>query len=235
MEHNLIDEYVEKHFIGKKFDEKLNQEMSLYFQKRKFSILGYLPRPGTIAMVHTLDESGCIKEVGASEPFDIINNNFGKWLAAMHSPISNISNDPNHQIGSPGNLPIDITNTGRTKYFYNSIPNDYLNSGGGVTQAQIGSGLTVPALSDFDTETPFIGGPEAAKTLITGTGAYAPSAGQVTLAFSIGAVTQNGTINEVALFHDWLNNDFMISHDAVSPAVNFIIGETIFVQYFFQL
>ncbi len=72
----MKDQYLQEQFIGKTFNDKLREELADYFAERKFSVLGFLPRPGVIAMVHTLDD-GALKKVGASDPFDIINSNYG--------------------------------------------------------------------------------------------------------------------------------------------------------------
>jgi len=225
-------DYLQEQFIGKTFTKKLNEEMNQYFCKRKFESLGFLPRPGAIAMIHTLKD-GMIKNIGASAPGDIINDNFGKWLAAMHVAPNNTPNNPINRIGN-GDNPVKTDGTnGSTIYFYNNEVSTYLN--GAIAKTQIGQGLTAAAVDDFAIETPFVGGPEANITNIIGTGAYNPSSGQVSLAFSIGPTIQVGTISEAALFHSWNGINYMISHDNINPTIPFAIGETIFVQYFFQL
>lgn len=232
MEYNLS--YIEEEFIGKTFNENLNEKIQDYLCERKFSALGYVPRPGAIAMVHTLDESGGIKELGGSIPGDIINNNFGKWLAAMHAPVNGGANNPLNEIG-PGQPPVNISgNPIVGSYFYNTSNSSYTGFTSGFSQIQIGQGLTAPLITDFDTETPFVGGPEANLTTISA-GAYNPSAARVTTGVNIGPTTQAGNVSEVSYFHNWRSGGlFMISHDAVG-SVPFILGETIFVQYLWQL
>ncbi len=227
----MTDQYLQEEFIGKTFSDKLNNEMADYFSERKFTILGYLPRPGAIAMVHILDD-GAIKEVGASDPFDIINSNYGRFLAGMHSPLSNSFNNPLQAING-------LRNTGGgtgTTYYYNQGSNNaYNNTGNGFTQIQIGSGLTPPTINDFDIETAFPNAPESNKTT-TPIGGYAPSIGRVTANVNIGPTVATGTINEMAIFMQMRGTGLcMLSHDTISPGVAFGIGETIFCTYFFQL
>lgn len=234
------DTYLQEQFIGKSFNDKLNEEMADYFGERKFSVLGFLPRPGAIAMVHTLDQ-GEIKQVGASEPFDIINNNFGKWLAAVFSVPTTAINSTLAQIGF-GNPPHDITDSSsHTFYMYNDQRRQFNGFNLSNTFIQIGSGSTAPDTDDFNIETAFPSAPESARTL-TGAGAYNPTAGRVAVGVNIGPVTDAGTINEIALFQNWyteipstVTRTFLLSHDAISPALTFVGGETIFAQYFFQL
>jgi len=228
----MTDTYLQEQFIGKTFNEKLNEEIADYLCERKFTILGYLPRPGAIAMVHTLDD-GAIKSLGGSDPYDIINDNFGKWLAAMNSVVTGSFNNANALIAPS----FDITNTLRsTTYYYNTGTNAYNGDNDGVSLLQIGSGVTPPLVSDFNIETPFVGGPEALRTTVTGSGAFNPTASRISVGTNIGAVTQAGTINELCWFMTWkAAGTMLMSHDAISPGVAFIIGETIFTQYFFQI
>lgn len=228
-------DYLNEQFIGKTFNDKLNDEIIDYLQERKFTALGYLPRPGAIAMVHILDDAGCIKELGGSLPGDIINNNFGKWLAAMHTTENSGVNNALNEIG-PGDPPINILGVAQaSRFFYNDGNNSHTGFTAGESYIQIGSGNTAPLVSDFAIETPFVGGPEGTQVILSSGSSYSPGAARVLAGVNIGAVTQNGTINEVAIFQDWrFSNLMMMSHDAVG-AIPFLIGETIFVQYIYQL
>ncbi len=232
-----MDKYLQEQFIGKTFTEKLNDEMADYFSERKFSVLGYLPRPGAIAMVHTL-EDGAIKALGASDPFDIINNNFGKWLAAMHAPVTNGGSFG--EIGG-GVDPLDITNTTRGGiFFYSTDARAYQGLSAGQSQIQIGSGSTTPTVSDFDIETAFSSGPESVRQTLVVNSGYASGIGRVASGVNIGPTVNAGTVNELAIFMVWLqfgtgNFTFILSHDAISPGVAFTPAQTIFAQYFFQL
>ncbi len=231
-------DYLQEQFIGKTFNDKLNTEIADYLTQRKFEVLGFIPRPGAIAMVHTVDESGGIKALGGSDPFDIINDNFGKWLAGMCAPLFSGLNPPGALIGQ-GNPPLDIGAVARTIYYYNQSGADGWNaSSAGVSFIQIGSGLTAPDVADTNIETAFPSAPESLRTTVIGSGAYAPSIGRVSTGTNIGPVTDAGTINELCLFTNMRGSGthtFLMSHDAINPAVPFIIGETIFAQYFFQI
>lgn len=238
----MDDSFLKQEVIGKTFDEKLNNSIADYFTKRKFTELGYVPRPGAIGVVHTL-EDGMVKAIGGSEPHDIINDNFGKWLGAFWAVPSTAFSDGRVAVGQ-GNQPVPISGSplpGGTQTVYGSQNGGNSWSGqGGLSRMQIGQGVTAPTVSDFDVETPFVGGAESLRTLLIGTSAYAPSIARVASACSIGPTLGGGTITELCLFTDMstrfpTNFTFLFSHDAIAPSVPFVGGETIFAQYFWQL
>jgi hypothetical protein len=233
------DQYLEEQFIGKTFTDKLNDEIADYLSERKFKVLGYLPRPGAVAMVHTLKD-GEIKSLGGSEPHDVINDNFGKWLAALHSPYTSNINLAVARIGQ-GIDPVDIAGVGQgSVFFYNSLLVSFNGGGtGGITSMQIGEGVGSPSVSDFNIETGFSNGGPEDNRINTGNGGYAPTLARVSVAANIGPTVGSGTINELGLYQAWTQGGspgiFMLSHDAISPGVAFTGGEIIFTQYFFQL
>ncbi len=232
----MTDIYPQEQFIGKTFNEKLNEEMKDYFSERKFSVLGFLPRPGVIAMVHTIDK-GEIKAIGGSDPLDIINDNFGKWLAAMHSPLVNGANPADAQIGQ-GNDPVNLQGVANgSNYYYNDGNNAWNAFTAGEAYIQIGQGATPPLVSDFNIETPFANaGPEDVMKLVAGPAGFNPTVSRISIAANIGPAAGAGTISELALIQDWrFSTEFLMSHDAINPVVAFILGETIFTQYFFQI
>jgi len=238
-------QYIQEEFVGKTFTEKLNDKMAAYFQERKFQKLGYIPRPGVIAMVHTLKD-GEIKSLGASDPDDIINNNFGKWLAAMMTPVSGaLGSTSLAELGGPGGVdpPVDITGSTAERIWWTTDAGQvYQRRGHGITLFQIGSGVTAPDVADVNIETAFPSSPESLRTLIIGTGGYNGTTGRVSLGTNIGPTTDAGTVNELALYMTWARfppntgaNTYLLSHDEISPGVAFITGETLFCQYFWQL
>jgi hypothetical protein len=237
-----MDAFLKQEVIGKEYNEKLNNLIADYFQKRKFEKLGFIPRPGAIGVIHTL-EDGMIKNIGGSDPFDIINDNFGKWFGSWFSVPSNAFADSRCLVGL-GNEPIDINGSSHGTSFdaiYGQQNGGNNWSGlGGLSRMQIGAGLTPPTVSDINIETPFVGGLESTRILVSGGSSYIPTIARVATAASIGPVTGAGTINELCLFTDMStrfpqNFTFLFSHDTISPGVPFIGGETIFAQYFWQL
>lgn len=237
-----MDSFLKQEVIGREYNEELNEKIADYFQKRKFEKLGFIPRPGIIGVVHTL-EDGMIKGIGGSDPYDIINNNFGKWLGSWFSVPSNAFADSRCLVGL-GDPPLDINGTGHGTGF-DAIYGQQ-NGGGnwsaasGLSRMQIGSGSTAPTVSDINIETPFVGGIESTRVLVAGGSGYAPTIGRVSTAANIGPVTNGGTINELCLFTDMStrfpqNFTFLFSHDTISPGLPFVGGETIFAQYFWQL
>lgn len=237
-------QYIQEQFVGKTFTQKLNSKMADYFEERKFRELGFIPRPGAIAMVHTL-ENGAIKSVGASAPQDIINNNFGKWLAAMHTiPSTTLGTASLSEIGGAGggSPPVRTDGDALQRPWWSIVRGDTFNSGSrGETYIQIGLGFNTPLVDDFDIETAFPDSPEADKTL-TPDGGYSPTVGRVQVGVNIGPTTGTGTVRELGIFQDWQTllpapsgGFYMLSHDEISPGVDFIVGETLFCQYFWQL
>jgi len=237
--------FLKQEVIGKEFDDKLNDVMAEYFSKRKWETLGYLPRPGVIGMVHIL-EDGMVKKVGGSDPFDIINDNWGKMLASQFCVPTNVFNDSRCWIGQGTGLRGTTgtyvgTVAGHSAYYGSNQSDSAFNQDdGGSSYFQIGSGLTAPTETDYEVETPFVSAPEANKTLQVGVGGYSPSIGRVSQGTNIGPTLGGGTINELCLFSLWNNSQgtagfFMTSRDAISPGVDFVTGETIFAQYFWQI
>ncbi len=101
---------------------------------------------------------------------------------------------------------------------------------------QIGLGFSTPLVTDFDIETAFANAPESLKTGVL-TGSYSPPVGRVQVAVNIGPTVGAGTVRELGIFQSWqvAANLYMLSHDAISPGVPFVIGETLFCQYFWQI
>ena len=146
---------------------------------------------------HTL-EDGALKAVGASAPQDVINNNFGKWLAAMFSPVGNGSNDPNQQIGF-GNNPVKTDGTNLSNvFFYNLLDDQYNGFTSGHVTMQIGLGFSTPLVTDFDIETAFPNAPESLKTGVL-TGSYSPPVGRVQVGVNIGPTVGAGTVRELGI------------------------------------
>ena len=243
-------QYIAEQFVGKSFSDKLNGEMAKYFIQRKFETLGYIPRPGAVAMVHTLDEDGILMGVAGSDPFDIINDNFGKLLAAHFCIPATTFNDIRCALGGGGlaNPPVADTGvpTASSVFAYNQSNGAWCakNTSSGISFMQIGSGVTAPEVDDFNVETAFAnGGIEDGKVQVTGGSAYQPSIGRIAVPCNIGPTTGSGTINELCLFTimadiggvNGTNRFYLMSHDTISPGLVFITGQTIFAQYFFQI
>ncbi len=240
----MTDKYLQEQFIGKTFNDKLNDEIGKYFIERKFSKLGFLPRPGLIGVCNILEENQ-IMALGGSDPDDQINNNFGKWIAAICSPINNVSNSPTHEIGTAGGgEPINILGVTNGQIFmYNLTSNHWSASGGGVSRIMLGSGTTTPLIDDFEIETALGSAPENLITTIDGTGVYTGT-GQVNFVKLFGPTGGSGTINEMAWFMMMRSaiggvapsvDAYMFSHDLINPGLSYTPGQFILAEYFITI
>ncbi len=243
----MTDKYLQEQFIGKTFTEKLNEDIGKYFIERKFSKLGFLPRPGVIGVCNVLDENKEeILALGGSEPFDQINDNFGKWMTAICCPINNTDNSPSHEIGTSTDPPVPISGVVNGQVFwYNKQQSHYSASGGGISQIQLGQGTTTPLITDFNIETPLGSAPENLISTINGTGIYTGT-GQVNFVRLFGPTGGTGTITEMGWFMRMRYgaggggpnpnpSTFMFSHDLINPTVPYSVGQFIMAEYFITI
>jgi hypothetical protein len=243
----MEDKYVREQFVGKTRTDKLKEEISNYFIERKFSKLGFLPRPGVIGVVSVLEDNE-IMDLGGSAPYDQINNNFGKWVQPICSPITNSVNNPVHEIGSLADRPVPISGTANgSSYLYNGQTNCWTCTGGGsgASQIMLGQGTTAPLIDDIDIETPLADAPENARTTIQAPGVY-DGAGKVDFFRLFGPTGGSGTINEMGWFvrlrfglggggPNPNPSTFMFSHDEINPGVNYVSLQTILAEYFITI
>jgi len=104
---------------------------------------------------------------------------------------------------------------------------------------QIGSGSTPPARTDFDIETAFGTAPENTNMLPATDPVFNSGLGNFKMSASINAGGA-GTINESIWIGRFLStanatNEYTLFRDSISPAVPFIAGQTIALEYTIQL
>ena len=241
----MEDKYVLEQFVGKTFSEKLNKEIGNYFIERKFSKLGFLPRPGVIGVCAVLEDNE-IMALGGSAPYDQINDNFGKWVQPICSPITNSDNNPVHEIGSLADRPVPISGLANgSSYLYNRQQSCWTCTTGGDSSIMLGQGTTAPLIDDIDIETPLNDAPENVRTTVQAPGVY-DGAGTIDFFRLFGPTGGSGTINEMGWFvrlrfglggggPNPNPSTFMFSHDEINPAVNYVLSQTILAEYFITI
>lgn len=217
-----------------------------YNQKSKFEAEKILTEIHSIATLRTISKMALcyvtdkdeIKGVGGSTLLknkktgevvsNLILNNFGLFLAAMFKPeiTSNVAASLLDTVGGT-----DIVNLYGGTLFNN-------NNFAGMS-IQVGQGITPPARTDFVIETVFGTAPESARVVLTGNPVYSTSSFNFKClsSFNAGGV---GTISESMLLARWddslsASGIYALFHDAISPAVSFVIGQSIAVEYTVQI
>ena len=247
MESIIVADYLQEQFVGKTYSDKLNDDIGKYFIERKFSKLGFLPRPGVIGVVNVLDENNEeIMALGGSDPDDQINNNFGKWIAPLCCPISRTINTPVHEIGTAADPPVPISGVANLRPFmYNRVTSVWTGTTGGHSQIMLGSGNTAPLIDDIDIETPLADSPENVRTTINAAGVYTGT-GIISFFRQFGPTTGSGIIREIGWFVALRGGIgggspnpnpalFMFSHDLVSPSVPYAPLQNILAEYFITI
>lgn len=114
-----------------------------------------------------------------------------------------------------------------------------LGFGGIGNRFQIGSGSTPPVRQDFNIETAFGTAPESGLMSPATDPVFNSGLGNFKMIASITAGGA-GTINESVWIGTWLNsanatNQYAMFRDIISPAVAFVAGQTIALEYTIQL
>lgn len=169
---------------------------------------------------------------GESKWGNLITDQFGTWLAGFfRTPSSGniLQVTMAADDGADDSLCIYFDGAADNRLF-NESTSSAVSIG---SQIKVGSGSTAPARDDTNIETAFGTAPESGA-FDTGTGSY--SAGNITVSGSITAGGA-GTINETGFFGAWrvYNTDnqalYLLFHDAISPGVPFVAGQSITDEY----
>jgi hypothetical protein len=111
------------------------------------------------------------------------------------------------------------------------------NSG---TRFQIGTDGTEVTRDDVNIGAAFTVGLQASPFAPSGLGGFNSTTGIAQTSGNVVTSTSGGIIEECALFGDWRATDsakhlFMLAHDNILPNVTFLAGQTVNVEYSFQL
>lgn len=207
----LIDE------IQATYKENFIKKFPDYFEK------SYIKSSSIISITQPKETE--IKDIGMSCLNDLLVDNYGNMLSGLLG-----GQAPSVNMKDTGGTDRAITIVGQQGTFTDTDPVGTATVG---SKIQVGKGLTPVARTDFNIETPFTGGIPSAS-VFTGQGGY-NLAGKVTVSAVLSPTSQSGSISEACLFN-WFNHVvtsrfFMMAHDNISPAVGFIIGQAINVDY----
>jgi len=195
---------------------------------------------GKMALCYVLDKnqilgiggSTLLKDKKTGEiKSNLILNNFGLWLAKIFSTLTTANQSFTGVNTAGANSPI------HSRALTSNVFN--ITSGGAVgIRLIVGSGSTPPARSDFFVQTKFVIAPE--NTLFAG-GFPVYNSGLGTFKNNgIIIAGGSGTINESALVDRMRTQasgiaDLSLFRDIISPAVPFIAGQSIALEYTVQL
>ncbi len=214
-------------YIGKTKTQKLQNEITKEYFEIFYKKYPNFTENHKMNSLVTVTKDLEIKKIGMSCINDLINDNWAKFIGTFLSGA--ISVQP------PA---VDLQNTtNNALFFYNTVNQfNHTNGVGDVgSMIQIGSGNTPATRQDFNIETAFVGGSEALRTP-TGLGAWITGIGQIKIPMQLMTLGA-GSITETILLGNWEtispveNQFYLITRDNISPAVSFIGGESVNVDY----
>jgi len=232
----MINQYLEE-YIGKTKTPKLLDEIQTnYFEMFKRKFPNYYSNNITKcgAFVTVLEDKE-IKSIGHSCYDDILVDNFGKLLGMIISGSSGITAGTGGgqfvTTGGAGLVQVNGWQTGNTNKF-NGISNGAVG-----TQMQVGKGINPALRTNFNIQTPFTTAPESAVFNVAGDGGWNSGLGKVTIAGDIiandsGSISETMFLQIVSAFAPQSGlHKIMLSRDNISPAVNFVAGQNINLDY----
>ena len=223
MENEQLLEYIGKTKTNNLI-EQINKEYFENFRKQ-FPNFYSSPEIAKASSLVTVTKENEIRSIGMSCMNDLLSDNYGIYLMSLYG----------------GNLNIetlqDITNTGESVKFMGTgtmFNSTFVAVG---TQIQIGKGTSTPTRQDFNIESPFTTAPES-TIKNTANGGWNSGLGQVLASMIPFGAGGSGDISET-IFVQVMNittnvqKKFLMSRDLISPISNFILGQTINVNYTF--
>lgn len=221
-----------ENYVGFTAKKSVLDDIHKSLLQERAKAIGYENKTMPMATVRVEDpKSKEILSIGASIPNDLIMNNWGELLAAIQGPfIAERTFSGMNDITNSGPFTVRVwrlaTGTRWDRFMTSFI--------------QVGSGSSVVARSDFNIETAFANGGVEDTRIGAGPGGTNSSLGQVKVPLSIFPTVGGGTVNEVCMFWD-IRADTgavkicLMAHDLISPGVSFLVGQSIFVEYTYQL
>ena len=235
----MINQYL-LDYVGKTATEKILNDAKKFVLENKVKELGFNPRPNLISLVHTEDKKK-ILSIGASIPNDLITDQFGILLAQLFRTPSTTAQQVISLKGTDG-----VTNTFKPYWFgdVNAGNTDWagmlVQLAGGVSSGiQIGQGTTLAARTDFDIETPFANGGLEDSRFGIQVPIYNIALSRCNFSNSI-ISTGAGSITETALLNIYMRDlprsikTLCMARDNISPSVDFVAAQSIFVEYVLQ-
>ena len=158
-----------------------------------------------------------IKSIGMSCMNDLLNDNFGEFLKGI--------------IGIQGFSGKELDTDNLFNYTASSSNQAYnmFNTGIGMGSTwRIGKGTTPATRQDFKIEDPFVTGAEASLQSTIGGAGWNSGLGQISIS---GAISESILVCAWRSTTDSAHHRSVYSRDNISPVANFIIGETININY----
>ena len=220
-------------FIGKSKTNKLNSEIEKFVAENNSCFY----KPMSIIDVHKPNQNE-ILGLGISIPNDLILDNFGIWLSHFIGCIgttNSMKDDGNtiRQIRLPHNNG-SMSNTVRIDQV---PPNPDFNPLGG-TYFRLGDSDVSPLRTDFNVGSTLPNSPESSLQG-TNVGGFNSGLGTVTASKTYPSTSGVGIIKELGTFirfnENTIGRNYMLSHDLISPVVNYGIGDIINVEIKWQI
>ena len=226
----MINDFLEN-YVGFTAKQSVLDEIHKSLLQERAKVLGYENKVIPIATVRIEDpKSKEILSIGASIPNDLITDNWGELLAAIHGPFTTARTFSGlNDVGNGGPFTIRVWRAASG----NSWDRNFR------TQIQVGSGSSPVARTDFNIETAFGSGIESTR-VPSNSGGYNATLGQVKVSANISPTTGGGTVTESCMFWDITDDasilrTYLMSHDLIAPGVVFLAGQSIVPEYTYQL
>lgn len=229
-----MNEYLNQ-FKGKTINDRIVKDSSNYLLEEKLKENKKIPNE--VSLVTVIDpKTKQIISIGGSIPNDLITDAFGLMWSQHNRVVVGGTVDFGGLIAEDGvSRTIRLINVGtpvNTRYNEGNLP----NAGG---QVKIGQGITAPVRTDFDIETPFVTTPESLPVNVSPP-IYDNVLNQITF-FTLQVAGGSGIISEIGFFLLWrdlttgVTRRYLIAHDLVSPTVSFVVGQSIAVNWTWQI
>jgi len=201
--------------ITKQYTENFHKRFPEWFEENKHMAKAF--------SLVTVTKEKEIKSIGMSCINDLLNDNFGQFLKGiigLQSFTATILDGGAKSFNTlSGNAGYNMANIGIAMGSY----------------IQVGSGNSPATRQDFNIENPFGTSPESLLSGIIGLSGWNSGLGLISMIRSFNA-GGSGAISETILVQAWRATDSnhrqaVYSRDNISPVANFIIGETVNVNY----
>jgi len=196
--------------ISSEYRENLEKQFPKYFETNHTKFC---------CIVTALEKSE-IKSIGINKLDDLLMDNWGKWFGGLISSTSVVN------LRDQGNVSLNLT------LFSGSSSSRYNNGTNGSvgTRIKSGSGITPATRQDFQMQS-------LLTSVSTSDGGYNSGLGKITIS-GVYVAGGNQSISEIGLFGVWSRNnspftpeEFLLSHDNISPVVSVLIGQTVNIDY----
>jgi hypothetical protein len=238
---------INEQYKGRTFTERLQEDMRNHVMEEKNKLFGYSPRflESSIVSVMTTEKNPELKGVSTSPLLkdkngkiiaDLLNDNFGQWLSGIFTTAA-----------VSGLREISVINTASQTKTLRVAGNasgalwNGIDDGSDGTVFQIGAGTTEVTRGDVNVESDFGVGDQANPFPPSGLGGFTKSTGIVQTSGSVVTSVLGGIIGECALLGNWKVIEdvgatlILLAHDNIEPNVTFLAGQTVNVEYSFQL